>query len=80
MATGALVVPQDRDGFAQDVGVVEEVEHLTQTCIVRLPLPAAEGVASQRFCKPRWNLANQRASFLRDAARRSARGASGTAE
>ena len=81
MAIGALVALQDRDGFALDLGVVEEVEHLALTCIVRSPLPVVEGVASLRFGKPRWNLANQReASSLCGAARQSARGASGTAE
>jgi hypothetical protein len=62
------------------LGVVEEVEHLAQTCVVHSPLPVVEGVASLRFGKPRSNLANQRASSLCDAARQSARGASGTAE
>jgi hypothetical protein len=81
METSALVAPQDRDGFGQDLGVVEEVDHLAQTCIVRTPIPVAEGVASLRFGKPRWNLVNQReASSQCDTARQSARGAGVTDE
>jgi hypothetical protein len=80
MATSALVASQDLDAFTLDSGLVEEVDHLAQTCIVRSSLLLAEGVASLRFGKSRCDLVNQRASSSCDAALQSPRGVGGIPE
>jgi polynucleotide 5'-hydroxyl-kinase GRC3/NOL9 len=60
LATGALLAFQDADGFALDLGVVEQADRLAGTVIARTPLADLEGVASVRFGAHRWDPATQR--------------------
>jgi polynucleotide 5'-kinase involved in rRNA processing len=60
LAAGALLAFQDAAGFALGLGVVEEVDRLGGTMIIRTPLPGLDGVASLRVGTARWDLTNQR--------------------
>jgi polynucleotide 5'-hydroxyl-kinase GRC3/NOL9 len=58
LAVGALLAFQDREGFALDLGVVEEIDQRGGTVVARTPLTNQENVASIRFGAARWNLAH----------------------
>jgi polynucleotide 5'-hydroxyl-kinase GRC3/NOL9 len=60
LAAGALLAFQDGAGFVLGLGVVEEVDRLGGTVIVRTPLPGLEGVASVRLGTARWDVTNRR--------------------
>ncbi len=60
LAIGALLALQDGEGFALGLGVVEEIDRLGGTIIVRTPLSSWERVKSVRFGAARWDLANRR--------------------
>jgi len=62
LTASALVALQDAEGFTLELGVVEKVDRLEKTMIVRKPLPGLDGVTSLRFGAVRWDIANQRES------------------
>ncbi len=60
LAIGAILAFQDAEGFALGLGVVQEVDRLGGTAVVRTPLSSLEGMASVRFGAVRWDLVNRR--------------------
>lgn len=57
---GALLAFQDAEGFALDLGVVEEADHLGGTIVVHTPISNLEEVGSVRLGKTRWDWTNRR--------------------
>ncbi len=60
LAIGAFLAFQDAEGFALALGVVEEIDRLGGSIVVRTPTPDLQGVTSVRFGVARWDLVSQR--------------------